>query len=142
MQSTSALSKSLDSKDHQRKPAFNTRNPPVFGVTHLNRRRTFRPQTTTKPDFDANEAKKYFRSVYTDPRREFQYEPYEHLGKPPSADFVASTCPPSFAEFSAVIRSRRNSSAPGPNGIPYTVWKQCPNLQMRLSSWWSPTALL
>ena len=40
-------------------------------------RRTFRPQTTTKPDFNANEAMKYFRSVYTDPRREFQYEPYE-----------------------------------------------------------------
>ena len=97
-------------------------------------RRTFRPQTTTKPDFDANEAMKYFRSVYTDPRREFQYEPYEHLGEPPSTHFVASTCPPSFAEFSAVIRSRRNSSAPGPNGIPYTVWKRCPNLQMRLFS--------
>ena len=77
---------------------------------------------------------KYFRSVYTDPRREFHYEPYEHLGEPPSTHFVASTCPPSFAEFSAVIRSRRNSSAPGPNGIPYTVWKRCPNLQMRLFS--------
>ena len=77
---------------------------------------------------------KYFRSVYTDPRREFQYEPYEHLGEPPSRHFVASTCPPSFAFFSAVIRSRRNSSAPGPNGIPYTVWKRCPNLQMRLFS--------
>ena len=77
---------------------------------------------------------KYFRSVYTDPRREFQYEPYEHLGEPPSTHFVASTCPPSFAQFSAVIRSRRNSSAPGPNGIPYIVWKRCPNLQMRLFS--------
>ena len=36
MRSTSALNKFLDSKDDERKPAFNTRNPPVFGATHLN----------------------------------------------------------------------------------------------------------
>ena len=36
--------------------------------------------------------------------------------------------------FSAVLRSRRNSSAPGPNGIPNVIWKRCPSLQKRLYS--------
>ena len=131
-----ALSKSLDSKDNLWKPAFNTRNPPVFGATHLNLDDVLfdykpRPSPTLTQMRQWNTS---VNSVYTDPRREFQYGPYEHLGKLPSTHFVASTCSPSFAEFSAVIRSRWNSSAPGPNSIPYTICKRCPNLQMRLYS--------
>ena len=36
--------------------------------------------------------------------------------------------------FEAVLQSRRNSSAPGPNGISNVIWKRCPTLQRRLFS--------
>ena len=39
---------------------------------------------------------------------------------------------PSFKDFETCVRRARNGSAPGPNGIPYTVWKYCPSLEHRL----------
>ena len=39
---------------------------------------------------------------------------------------------PSFEEFGNCVRQAWNGSAPGPNGIPYVVWKYCPSLKRRL----------
>ena len=36
--------------------------------------------------------------------------------------------PPSWSEFSKRLRKTRNKSAPGPNGIPYVVYKKCPGV--------------
>ena len=33
--------------------------------------------------------------------------------------------PPTWKEFTAVLRKTRNKSPPGPNGIPYKVYKKC-----------------
>ena len=41
------------------------------------------------------------------------------------------TVPP-FSLFANCLRKTRNSSSPGPNGSPYTVWKKCLSLQHRL----------
>ena len=49
---------------------------------------------------------------------------------PPSVPFPKQT--PSFEEFGNCVRRARNGSAPGPNGIPYVVWKYCPSLKRRL----------
>ena len=35
--------------------------------------------------------------------------------------------PPIWKEFTAVLRKTRNKSPPGPNGIPYKVYKKCPS---------------
>ena len=80
-------------------------------------RQVFKPKNITKPDFDAEQATKYFSTVYSDLKRDFTYHQPQNLDDPPSTSFTNSTRPPSFADFSAVLRSRRNSSAPGPNGI-------------------------
>ena len=34
----------------------------------------------------------------------------------------------SFDDFFEILSSRRNASAPGLNGIPYTVYKKCPKV--------------
>ena len=36
--------------------------------------------------------------------------------------------PPSWNEFNNLLRKTRNKSAPGPNGIPYIVYKKCPGV--------------
>ena len=39
---------------------------------------------------------------------------------------------PSFKEITEVVKIARTGSAPGPNGIPYKVYKMCPKLLRRL----------
>ena len=48
----------------------------------------------------------------------------------PSKDLDASE--PSWKEMMEVIKRARTSSAPGPNGLPYKIYKKCPQLQRRL----------
>ena len=35
---------------------------------------------------------------------------------------------PTWKEFNALLRKSRNKSAPGPNGVPYLVYKKCPGV--------------
>ena len=44
-------------------------------------------------------------------------------GKPGA---LMNTEPPSLDEMETVVKKARAKSAPGPNGIPYTVYKRCP----------------
>ena len=101
-------------------------NPYRFG------QRLFKPPNTTKPLFTDDVALQHFVSSYTDNERSSGYGPLPDLPEPPppSSDFNNSL--PAFAEFSACLKRKRNSSSPGPNGIPYLVWKLCPSLQKRL----------
>ena len=39
---------------------------------------------------------------------------------------------PRLTEFNEVLKRARSASAPGPNGIPYKVYKNCPKLRHRL----------
>ena len=39
---------------------------------------------------------------------------------------------PMFAEIKEVVKKARSCSAPGPNGIPYKVYKQCPTLLRKI----------
>ena len=39
---------------------------------------------------------------------------------------------PSWHEFNSKLRKARNKSAPGPNGVPYVVYKSCPNVARQL----------
>ena len=56
------------------------------------------------------------------------------LGWPQPTSFTTSTGPPSIVYFSAILRSRRKSFAPGPNSIANMIWKRCPSLRKRLYS--------
>ena len=49
-----------------------------------------------------------------------------HEYKEPFVEFNDS--PPSWGEFSKHLRKTRSKSAPGPNGVPYIVYKRCPGL--------------
>ena len=74
----------------------------------------------------------FFFKTYFDNDRSHVYSDSLNLlpAPPPSLPFNVST--PSFQEFGRVLRKCRNSSAPGPNGIPYLIWKRCPFLSQLL----------
>ncbi|GFO40442.1 polyprotein [Plakobranchus ocellatus] len=40
--------------------------------------------------------------------------------------------PPSLQKVIAVVNKARAISAPGPNGVPYLLYKRCPNVLMKL----------
>ena len=54
------------------------------------------------------------------------------LTPPTAGDFTMITTPPTFREMANVLHKTRNKSAPGPNGIPYLIYKKCPKTSMLL----------
>ena len=67
----------------------------------------------------------YVREVASDPLRDTELGVLVGLidASLPEQEFDISQF--SFAQFSRVVRSRRNASKPGPNKIPYKVYKKC-----------------
>ena len=88
-------------------------------------RKVFSSKSTATPTFSAEEAEAFFPERFADTDRGYCYSPFSELPPCPSPEFNISSAPPTFDEYKKVLLSRRNSSAPGPNGIPNTVWKRC-----------------
>ena len=51
----------------------------------------------------------------------------------PNIEFDNSV--PTWQEFSSKLRKARNKSAPGPNGVPYLVYKRCPGVAYLLNGY-------
>ena len=77
--------------------------------------------------FSQETANAYFTNTYFDSNRSFNC--VNDIGLPSAALPLHGfdLDPPTFKEFSTALRKTRNSS-PGPNGIPYLIWKRCPYL--------------
>ena len=88
-------------------------------------RKVLNTKSTAAPTFSLEEAEQYFSKQFADSDRGHCYERYKDLPDPPQKVFNVPTAPPTFSDFQKVLRSRRNGAAPGPNGIPNTVWKRC-----------------
>ena len=101
-------------------------NPFAFG------KKFFTSRNSAQPEFTLEEAHRHFSNTYADPDRTSDYNDFPDAPDlmPPSVPFPKQT--PSFEEFGNCVRRSRNGSAPGPNGIPYVVWKYCPSLKRRL----------
>ena len=121
--------KSSEKNERLMREAFTFRsNPYKYG------RKVFNSKSTENPSFSAEEAEAFFPERFADTDRSYYYSPFSELPPPPSPEFNISSAPPSFDDFKKVLLSRRNSSAPGPNGIPNTVWKRCQCLHRPLYS--------
>ncbi|KAJ8359312.1 hypothetical protein SKAU_G00158370 [Synaphobranchus kaupii] len=70
--------------------------------------------------------------VNCDPMREQELEPNRALisPAPPTAEFNQRE--PSLKEVEEVIKAARTASTPGPSGVPYLVYKHCPELLRHL----------
>lgn len=101
-------------------------DPFAFGKKLLN------DKTVVEPDFSVQKAHEHFVRAYSDQDRSAPYDAFPEACeiRPPTSSFPLAI--PSRSMFTQCVRKMRNGSAPGPNGIPYLVWKRCPSLEQRL----------
>ena len=85
------------------------------------------------PNFDAQKAQDFFKKTYADNIRGVAYEHPLNLKRPAYPFCPFKTNPPTKEEISVLLKGKRNGSAPGPNGIPYLVYKKVPFLLCQLS---------
>ncbi|GFN76502.1 polyprotein [Plakobranchus ocellatus] len=60
------------------------------------------------------------------------YFAYDGLVWPAAPGIKFDSKPPSLQEVIAVVNKARDKSAPGPNGVPYLLYKRCPNVLKKL----------
>lgn len=96
---------------------------------HAYAKRLLNPPVTGKPNFSKDVADSYFKDTYHDSNRSFEYKPPMDVPRPnlPAHAFEEEFA--SFEEFSEICKSRSNGSAPGFNGIPYLLYKRCPEVR-------------
>ena len=101
-------------------------DPFSFGKTF------FSDQAQSRPDFSIEEAMSHFATVYTDDDRSASYSPLEKDPSKPEPSVTFPTSLPPRSLFQKNLKRTRNSSAPGPNRIPYLAWKRYRSLQQQL----------
>jgi hypothetical protein len=113
-------------RERTRKRAQFMANPFKFIKTLLGDKRSGRLECSKE------EVEEYLRQTYGDERRNEDLQECEKLVKPepPSTEFDETE--PKLTEVKDYIKGARAASAPGPNGIPYKVYKNCPSLTRRL----------
>nr|XP_014269084.2 uncharacterized protein LOC106676625 [Maylandia zebra] len=80
----------------------------------------------------AEEVNNFLHETTSDPLREQDLGPNKALINPvpPSVEFKLTE--PSLKEVCEVIKAARSASSPGPSGVPYLVYKRCPELLRHL----------
>lgn len=51
-----------------------------------------------------------------------------HIQRTSAQDLEFNDDPPAYSEFAKKLRKTRSKSAPGPNGVPYLVYKRWPSV--------------
>ena len=80
------------------------------------------------------ELEDHLRKTYSDKRRHEELEDIEGVTLSSAPKEVFNTKPPRLAEIQQIVRKARCKSAPGPNGVPYLVYKKCPKILKHLHS--------
>ncbi len=88
-------------------------------------RKMFEEKNKGEPTFTFNDAETFFKSEYSDKNRGWVYQLLDGLPTADEPTKLFTMEAPVFSEFENKLKSRRNKSAPGPNGVPYTVYKRC-----------------
>ena len=78
------------------------------------------------------EVEQHLKDMHSDPRRDEDLGDNEKLIQPDEPEYPFDGAEPKLREVNDVIRKARVGSSPGPNGIPYKVYKNCPRLTKRL----------
>jgi len=100
------------------------RNPFEYGKKLL----SGEEESSKEPEFDSTTASNFFEKEYKDKERDHVFENPDGLEDLEKPSLECSTEPPTKAEFDEKLKSRRNKSAPGANGVNYLVYKRCPSL--------------
>ncbi|GFR85033.1 reverse transcriptase [Elysia marginata] len=74
----------------------------------------------------------HLKKSYSDTNQELPLEEAAGLIWPAAPGIKFNNKPPNLQEVVAVVNKARAKSAPGPNGVPYLLYKRCPNVLKRL----------
>ena len=86
----------------------------------------FSPRSNKKPTFTKEACEQHFRATYSDDTREQPYDsPPPGVQRPAPPEVAFDSDPPTDDEIRSALWKKRNRSSPGPNGIPYVVFKRC-----------------
>ena len=83
---------------------------------------------------DRGELEEHLINTYSDDLRHIPLQVRRDIPVVPLPASVFSLASPSLKEVRLVIRKARNRSAPGPNGVPYLLYKRCPKVLYLLHS--------
>ncbi|GFN92197.1 LOW QUALITY PROTEIN: reverse transcriptase [Plakobranchus ocellatus] len=84
------------------------------------------------PPAKREELETHLKKTYSDPTREIPLEETTGIIWPAAPGIKFDSKPPSLQKVIAVVNKARAKSAPGPNGVPYLLYKRCPNVLKKL----------
>ena len=113
--------------DFQKQTNSFRKNPHKFA------KNLFNSKDNPTPKFASQEAYDFFSKTCCDSTRGMNYKHPPGLMIPEIPKFPFKMDPPSDEEIKLSLKRKRNGAAPGPNGIPYLVYKKLPILQYHLS---------
>ncbi|XP_029688563.1 uncharacterized protein [Takifugu rubripes] len=113
-------------RERARKRAAFIANPFRFSKQLLGDKRSGRLECSRE------EVNRFLQNTMSDPLRGQDLGPNRALisPAPPSAEFKLAE--PSLKEVEEVIKAARSASSPGPSGVPYLVYKRCPEILQHL----------
>ncbi len=79
-------------------------------------------------DVSKEDLQEYICTQYSDPVRNKHLDSPGYVPRPSEPSVLFDASPPKFSEIRQVIQRARSASAPGPNGIPYKLYKNCPGV--------------
>ncbi|KAI8513106.1 hypothetical protein Bbelb_097450 [Branchiostoma belcheri] len=78
------------------------------------------------------EINSYLCTTFSDAARDADLGPCSLLVSSPEPETQFDSTEPTLKEVKEAVKAARASSAPGPSGVPYKVYKHCPRLVVRL----------
>ncbi|KAJ8388001.1 hypothetical protein AAFF_G00147920 [Aldrovandia affinis] len=70
----------------------------------------------------------HIKGQYSDPARNNPLVPLGHMPHPAPPTSQFNIMLPKFCKVREVVKKARSASAPGPNGVPYKLYKNCPGM--------------
>ncbi|XP_061925310.1 uncharacterized protein LOC133664585 [Entelurus aequoreus] len=113
-------------RERARKRAAFIANPFKFTKDLLGQKRSGK-LASSQEDID-----QHLKQTYSDPAREQELGECNNLIDPPEPELQFDMSELQLKEVREVVRRARASSAPGPSGTSYKVYKNCPKLLQRL----------
>ena len=89
-------------------------------------REVIAPKPKGKLSSSKEETEDFLEKAHSKDKKDSEIPAEFHQYGPPTSEFDDSL--PTWKEFNDRLQKARNKSAPGPNGVPYLVYKKCPGL--------------
>ena len=89
-------------------------------------REVIAPKPKGKLNSTKKETEDFLEKAHSKGEKDSEIPVEFHQYGPPTSEFDDSL--PTWKEFNDRLQKTRNKSAPGPNGVPYRVYKKCPGL--------------